>query len=44
MTRLERWQRAKSLGDEPPEEVRKILETRQGVLDLKHSVLHDKSV
>lgn len=30
MTRLERWHRAKALGDEPPEEVRHILETKQG--------------
>lgn len=44
MTRLERWQRADKLGDEPPPEIKAILESREGVLDLKHSVLHDKGV
>ncbi|KDN52440.1 hypothetical protein K437DRAFT_254216 [Tilletiaria anomala UBC 951] len=34
MTRLQRWHRAKALGDDPPEEVRAILETKQGMLEL----------
>ncbi|PWN31286.1 uncharacterized protein FA14DRAFT_128414 [Meira miltonrushii] len=44
MTRLERWERAEKLGDEPPSEIREILETKEGILDLKYSVLHDKGV
>ena len=44
MTRLERWERADKLGDEPPIEIREILETKEGILDLKYSVLHDKGV
>lgn len=41
---MERWQRAEKLGDEPPWEIKEILETKQGVLDLKESVLADKGV
>jgi DNA polymerase delta subunit 4 len=44
MSRLERWERADKLGDEPPVEIKEILETRQGVLDLHQSVLADKGV
>ncbi len=33
LTRLQRWHRAKALGEEPPEEVRAILETKQGALE-----------
>ena len=44
MSRLERWERAERLGDEPPLEIKQILETRQGVLDLDKSVLADKGV
>lgn len=44
MSRHERWQRAEKLGDEPPIEIKEILETREGVLDLRFSVLHDKGV
>jgi DNA polymerase delta subunit 4 len=44
MTRIERWERAEKLGDEPPHEIKEILETKQGVLDLQQSVLADKGV
>jgi DNA polymerase delta subunit 4 len=44
MTRLERWRRAEKLGDEPPPEIKDILETREGVLQHKFSVLHNKGV
>ncbi|WFD22312.1 hypothetical protein MEQU1_000980 [Malassezia equina] len=39
MTRLERWHRAQEIGENPPEPVRDILETREGVLALRLSVL-----
>jgi DNA polymerase delta subunit 4 len=44
MSRMERWERAEKLGDEPPYEIKEILETKQGVLDLQQSVLADKGV
>jgi hypothetical protein len=44
MSRLERWERAEKLGDEPPMEIKEILETREGVLELHQSVLADKGV
>ncbi|UZJ54079.1 hypothetical protein CBS101457_003399 [Exobasidium rhododendri] len=44
MSRLERWERAEKLGDEPPSEIKEILETKQGVLELHQSVLADKGV
>ena len=34
VTRLERWERAKALGLNPPDEVREILMTKQGTEDL----------
>jgi len=43
LTRMERWQRAKDIGDEPPEEIAEILETREGILDLRLSVLDSES-
>lgn len=43
LTRMERWQRARDIGDEPPEEIAEILETREGVLDLRLSVLDSES-
>ena len=39
LTRLERWDRAKALGHDPPDEIRHILCTRQGVLDWQNSIL-----
>ncbi|SHO76829.1 Uncharacterized protein MSYG_1168 [Malassezia sympodialis ATCC 42132] len=39
LTRLERWHRAQEIGESPPEPVRDILETREGVLDLRLSIL-----
>jgi len=39
LTRLERWHRAQEIGENPPEPVRDILETREGVLDLRLSIL-----
>ncbi|PWN39878.1 hypothetical protein IE81DRAFT_326097 [Ceraceosorus guamensis] len=41
MTRLQRWQRAHNLGDEPPEEIRHMLSTKEGVLwpELREPVL-----
>jgi DNA polymerase delta, subunit 4 len=39
LTRLERWHRAKDLGECPPEEICEILNTREGVLDLRLSIL-----
>lgn len=39
MTRLERWNRARDLGEVPPVEIAEILQTRQGVLDLRLSIL-----
>lgn len=39
MTRLERWQRAHDIGEEPPVELREILQTREGILDLRLSIL-----
>lgn len=39
MTRLERWQRAKDIGEDPPDELREILLTREGILDFQYSVL-----
>lgn len=39
LTRLERWDRAKALGHDPPDEIRDILSTRQGVLDWQYSIL-----
>lgn len=32
MTRLQRWQRAKDLGEDPPLEVYEILNTKEGTL------------
>lgn len=32
MTRLQRWKRAKDLGEDPPEEVYEILTTKEGKL------------
>lgn len=32
LTRLERWERARNLGDDPPHEIREILQTKQGTL------------
>lgn len=43
MTRLERWQRAKDIGEDPPDEVREILLSREGVLDYQHSILDQAS-
>ncbi|RSH84606.1 uncharacterized protein EHS24_006130 [Apiotrichum porosum] len=42
ITRLDRWDRAKKLGLNPPEEIRKILVTQQGEdsVDLRESVLY----
>ena len=31
LTRLERWERAKDIGNDPPNEVREILLSREGV-------------
>lgn len=39
LTRLERWHRAQEIGENPPELVRDILETREGVLDQRLSIL-----
>lgn len=41
LTRLERWERARNLGDEPPHEIAEILRTKQGMLmpELRESVL-----
>ncbi|PKI83349.1 hypothetical protein MVES1_002506 [Malassezia vespertilionis] len=39
LTRLERWKRAEELGEEPPSELAVILNTRQGVLDLRYSIV-----
>jgi len=36
ISRLSRWQRAKKLGLEPPEEIREILTTRQGEEDVRY--------
>lgn len=44
MSRLERWERAEKLGDEPPLEIKEILGTKQGILQLHQSVLADKGV
>lgn len=38
MTRLERWQRAKDLDLDPPQEVHDILSTKQGVREHKENV------
>lgn len=39
MTRLERWERARDIGEEPPAEIADILKTRQGILDFRWSIL-----
>lgn len=39
MTRLERWERAREIGEEPPAEIAEILNTRQGILDFRWSIL-----
>ena len=39
MTRLERWERAHDIGEEPPVEIAEILNTRQGILDFRWSIL-----
>ena len=39
LTRLERWTRAQNLGDEPPLEIKCILETKQGRLNMRESRL-----
>ena len=38
LTRLERWERAKDIGNDPPNEVREILLSREGVLDWSSTV------
>jgi len=42
VTRLERWQRARAMGLNPPDEIRMILETKQGTTEYsyKQSVLY----
>lgn len=39
LSRMERWQRAKDMGEEPPQEIAEILNTREGILDYRTSVL-----
>ena len=39
LTRLERWERANDIGNDPPNEVREILLSREGVLDWSSSIL-----
>lgn len=39
LTRLERWERAKDIGNDPPNEVREILLSREGMLDWSSSIL-----
>ncbi|WFD32249.1 hypothetical protein MSPP1_003293 [Malassezia sp. CBS 17886] len=39
LRRLERWERAKDIGEDPPEAIAEILRTREGVLDLRTSIL-----
>ena len=38
LTRLERWHRAKDLGECPPEEICALLTTREGVRALRLSI------
>lgn len=39
MTRLERWERARDIGADPPAEIAEILNTKQGILDFRWSIL-----
>ncbi|WFD43059.1 hypothetical protein MPSI1_001711 [Malassezia psittaci] len=36
---LERWERARDIGADPPAEIADILNTKQGILDLRWSIL-----
>lgn len=44
MSRLDRWKRAEELGMDPPEGVRRMLDTKQGRLGLNRSVLAEYTV
>ena len=44
MTRLERWERARDIGADPPDEIADILNTRQGILDLRWSILEQNLI
>ncbi|PWN52455.1 hypothetical protein IE53DRAFT_385101 [Violaceomyces palustris] len=41
MTRLERWERAHELGENPPREIYEILTTKQGILDHEECVFKE---